>query len=141
MLKITFAVPFVHGLQRPRYYNGAIVDTPKNRTRKSRIAIECQRSKGYSRKLKKYCGRVFIQIECSAPLPKTNQKYCDQDEFIIKPDIDNIAKLVLDGLNGIAFKDDAQVIGLHAHKVPRTKNTLEQTTVQITYPDFGETNE
>lgn len=32
-------------------------------------------------------------------------------------DIDNMAKLVLDGLNKFAFDDDVQVVGLHAEKV------------------------
>nr|DAF69103.1 MAG TPA: Endodeoxyribonuclease RusA [Bacteriophage sp.] len=34
-----------------------------------------------------------------------------------KPDIDNIAKVVLDALNGIAYKDDTQVIELIVNKV------------------------
>lgn len=29
-----------------------------------------------------------------------------------KPDVDNIAKIVLDSLNKIAFNDDAQIVGL-----------------------------
>jgi len=33
-----------------------------------------------------------------------------------KPDIDNIAKVVLDALNGIAYKDDKQVIKLNVYK-------------------------
>lgn len=33
-----------------------------------------------------------------------------------KPDIDNVAKLVLDGLNGVAFVDDSQIIDLTASK-------------------------
>lgn len=33
-----------------------------------------------------------------------------------KPDIDNIAKVVLDALNGVAFKDDTQVINLTLNK-------------------------
>ena len=33
-----------------------------------------------------------------------------------KPDIDNIAKVVLDALNGIAYKDDTQVIRLELIK-------------------------
>lgn len=33
-----------------------------------------------------------------------------------KPDIDNIAKVVLDALNGIAYKDDKQVINLSVRK-------------------------
>ena len=31
-----------------------------------------------------------------------------------KPDIDNIIKAVLDGLNGVAYKDDTQVINVQA---------------------------
>lgn len=33
-----------------------------------------------------------------------------------KPDIDNIAKIILDALNGIAYKDDTQVIELTVMK-------------------------
>lgn len=34
-----------------------------------------------------------------------------------KPDIDNILKVVLDGLNGIAYKDDKQVVLTQCKKV------------------------
>lgn len=34
----------------------------------------------------------------------------------IKPDTDNIAKIILDSLNGIAYKDDKQVIRLQVEK-------------------------
>lgn len=33
-----------------------------------------------------------------------------------KPDIDNIAKVVLDGLNGIAYIDDKQIVTLEVRK-------------------------
>lgn len=33
-----------------------------------------------------------------------------------KPDTDNIAKIILDSLNGIAFKDDSQVVSLSVQK-------------------------
>lgn len=33
-----------------------------------------------------------------------------------KPDIDNIAKIILDALNGICYKDDTQVISLTLNK-------------------------
>jgi len=34
----------------------------------------------------------------------------------IKPDTDNIAKSILDSLNGIAYKDDKQVVKLNVDK-------------------------
>lgn len=33
-----------------------------------------------------------------------------------KPDIDNIAKCILDALNGVAFHDDTQVVRMHMEK-------------------------
>lgn len=33
-----------------------------------------------------------------------------------KPDCDNIAKIILDALNGIAYDDDKQVVNLHVYK-------------------------
>lgn len=38
-----------------------------------------------------------------------------------KPDIDNIAKVVLDALNGIAYKDDTQVVALEIRKFYKDK--------------------
>jgi Holliday junction resolvase RusA-like endonuclease len=35
---------------------------------------------------------------------------------VIRPDLDNLIKGVLDGLNGIAFKDDCQVVNLQCEK-------------------------
>ena len=44
-------------------------------------------------------GRNAGKLKASAP-----------DHHIIKPDIDNLKKFVLDCLNGVAWKDDCQVI-------------------------------
>lgn len=38
-----------------------------------------------------------------------------------KPDIDNLAKSVLDGMNGTIFLDDKQVVSLHLKKVYATE--------------------
>lgn len=47
-----------------------------------------------------------------------------------KPDIDNIAKVVLDALNGIAYKDDTQVIELTVNKnyggIGKVEVTIEE---------------
>ena len=46
-----------------------------------------------------------------------------------KPDIDNICKIVLDGLNGVAYADDKQVISLTANKYFALKG--ERTEIRI----------
>ena len=47
------------------------------------------------------------QLKCAeaGSLPKTT-----------KPDVDNLVKAVLDGMNGIVFEDDNQIAGIYATK-------------------------
>ncbi|GBG95206.1 Holliday junction resolvase [Ligilactobacillus salitolerans] len=49
---------------------------------------------------------------------------------IVKPDVDNYIKSTLDGLNGILWRDDAQIVDLVAHKCyaehPRIEIELEE---------------
>jgi len=51
-------------------------------------------------------------------------------------DADNIAKSILDGLNGVAYEDDDQVVELvvRKHKVQRK----EEERVEIEIREFGE---
>lgn len=48
-----------------------------------------------------------------------------------KPDIDNILKVVLDGLNGIAYKDDKQVVLTQCKKFYTAKNSLPGLLVYV----------
>lgn len=53
-----------------------------------------------------------------APLEKTS-----------KPDLDNLAKFVKDALNGVAYKDDSQIINLTVSKIygaARTDFTIQE---------------
>lgn len=59
------------------------------------------------------------------PLPKTAPKSVTREDFITKPDGDNILKAVLDGLCGVAFEDDRQVVTQHIKKNPRTRDIQE----------------
>ena len=47
-----------------------------------------------------------------------------------KPDIDNIAKVVLDALNGLAYHDDSQIVSL---RVSKTYGAPEGVTVWINW--------
>lgn len=48
-----------------------------------------------------------------------------QEDLQKKPDIDNVVKAVLDALNGVAYRDDTQVIELHVRKSYSEKPRVE----------------
>lgn len=66
-----------------------------------------------------------LQMEINAyfDIPKSASK--KQREEMIKgertptkkPDADNIAKVICDALNGVAYKDDTQIVSLHIRKI------------------------
>jgi Holliday junction resolvase RusA-like endonuclease len=63
--------------------------------------------------------RVMIEATMSVPLSwsKTKrQAALDGDVYPSRPDVDNIAKTVLDGMNGVVYEDDAQVTHLKVNK-------------------------
>lgn len=65
---------------------------------------------------------VRVEIVAFFEPPKSARKR-DKAEMLAnrilpekKPDVDNIAKIILDALNGIAYKDDSQVVDLSVKK-------------------------
>lgn len=70
---------------------------------------------------KMHSGPVAVQIMYMRALPKSTKKSVTEAPDTIKPDIDNVAKIVLDALNGVAYKDDKQVVQLNVYKMPRTR--------------------
>lgn len=65
---------------------------------------------------------VQVKIVASFPIPRSWTKM-DKERAksgliakTSKPDLDNVAKAVLDALNGVAFRDDRQVIRLIVEK-------------------------
>ena len=68
-------------------------------------------------------GRVKVDISAFFEIPKSTKK-ADRELMLQnrinptkKPDIDNIVKIVLDAMNGVAFKDDIQITRLNVEKV------------------------
>jgi Holliday junction resolvase RusA-like endonuclease len=70
-----------------------------------------------------YDGAVAVRITAHQALPKHATKAqraaAERGEIhpIRKPDLDNIVKIVLDALNGSAYRDDTQVLQLDARKI------------------------
>jgi Holliday junction resolvase RusA-like endonuclease len=47
-----------------------------------------------------------------------------------KPDIDNYIKLLFDGMNGIIYKDDCQIVALEATKVYGTIGLVQVVVME-----------
>lgn len=64
--------------------------------------------------------KVVIDVMASIPKSYTKKRHRECIEGIElpakKPDIDNIAKAVMDGLNKVAYEDDTQVVTLTINK-------------------------
>ncbi len=98
------------------------------------IAYTPTRTKDYENLIKQYFiikhrgvepldGRIDMTIRAYIAVPKSVSKK-EKLEMLEgnisptkKPDIDNIAKIVLDALNKLAFKDDNQITKLNIEKV------------------------
>ena len=67
------------------------------------------------------CG-VSMYIDAHFAIPKSASEEKKQLMFegdikpTKKPDVDNILKIIADSLNGVAYKDDAQIVEAHISK-------------------------
>lgn len=86
-------------------------------------------------------GALRIEISAFFMIPKSYTKKRSAKlpgkPYMMKPDIDNIAKSVLDGLNGTAWKDDNQVVELKIKKYYAIDN-IEK--IEITIEEINEAN-
>ena len=86
------------------------------------------------RKINPLEGRIKINITAYFSVPKNTSK--KQEENMLnnaisptkKPDIDNIAKIILDALNKLAFKDDNQITKL---EIEKKYGTEEKISVKV----------
>lgn len=68
-------------------------------------------------------GPVIVRVWLGMPIPKSTTKankammLARKMRPVTKPDVDNLAKSVLDAINGVAYKDDNQIVDLVARKV------------------------
>ena len=67
-------------------------------------------------------GPVIVRIHLGMPIPKSTTKAMKVKMLekkvvpVTKPDIDNLAKSILDAINGVAYKDDNQIATLLVKK-------------------------
>lgn len=66
---------------------------------------------------------LYIRLPIPRSYPRKRSEACLKglERPTKKPDIDNLAKSVLDGINGVIWRDDSQIVSLHVTKVYSTQ--------------------
>lgn len=121
------------GKQRPRFYRGHAVTPKDTREYEELLAAMWKVHKcGYlGEKPIKVSIRAYFLVPKSYTKKKKLMIALGMLFPIIKPDVDNIAKIVLDGLNGVAYKDDKQIIRLEVEKIYTFLAEREGVMVEI----------
>lgn len=133
-MQVMFSVPFVQGQARPRFGQGRAYDPASNARAKRAIRAAFNASATAQHYVPAPAHTpVCVDITTTRPLPASRPKKIASEPDTFKPDIDNIAKLVLDALTKHAYADDAQVVKLNVTKVPRTRDMPEATTIVVYY--------
>lgn len=70
---------------------------------------------------------AFFSIPKSVSMVKRAEMLCGGVRPTKKPDADNLLKTIADGLNGIAFYDDAQIVMAHVEKFYSERPRVEVT--------------
>ena len=119
-MKINFVIPGrVQAKQRPRF-NGKFAYTPKQTVEYENWIRTCLLDK--YKKIKPFEEPLKAKIIAYYEIPKSTSKKKKQQMLnceifpTVKPDTDNIAKSILDSLNGIAYLDDKQIVKLEVEK-------------------------
>lgn len=132
--EVTISVPLVQGKARPRFTRGGHTYTPTStRVAEEAVAAEWQAKSGGL--VAPAHVPVTVEIVIERELPKGRPKYLRRESDTFKPDIDNVAKLVLDALNGVAWADDAQVTRLYVRKADRKREQTTSTTIVVCWQE------
>lgn len=108
------------GKARPRVTRKGFTYTPQKTVNYENLIRWTFQSKFPNHK--PYEGYIEAEIKAIFDIPKSYSKKKTREllngsyNYDHKPDLDNIAKIVLDSLNGIAYKDDSQVTVLKVIK-------------------------
>ena len=75
---------------------------------------------------------VVVTFEPPKSLSKKKREALLLTKYTKKPDVDNVIKAILDGLNGIAYKDDSQIYDLKTRKEYGLEDTIYIELEEIT---------
>ena len=108
------------GKQRPRVLKSGITYTPK-KTVNYETFVKMMYLEKYAGE-KPFEGPVSVEIVALYQIPKSASKKRKEAmkrgaiKPTVRPDVDNISKIITDALNGVAYLDDKQIIECSVNK-------------------------
>ena len=142
MLELSFTIKGEpHGKGRPRFFGGHAVTPKDTRTYESLIRYESSHAVDHMVEQPDFTAPCSVRIMAYYSIPDS---YSKKKRSIIsergsmgirpgKPDIDNIIKAVLDGMNGIVFRDDVQVVRITAEKLWCQGDDVPHVDVRVSW--------
>ena len=127
----------VQAKQRPRFSKSGIVYTPKETRVYEDFVRLCYSDYANQYQWEPYDGQLRAEIEVFIQVPKSDSKLNKQAKIVgeirptIKPDCDNLAKSILDSLNGWAYRDDKQVIELSVKKFYAEQSEVKVKLMEV----------
>ena len=127
----------VQAKQRPRFSKSGIVYTPKETRVYEDFVRVCYSDYANQYQWEPYDGQLRAEIEVFIQVPKSDSKLNKQAKIIgeirptTKPDCDNLAKSILDSLNGWAYRDDKQVIELSVKKFYAEQSEVKVKLMEV----------
>lgn len=109
----------VRGKGRPRVLKTGRTYTPKETKEAEAECLMAFLNSATTPTKAQFVAPLTMDISIQRPLPKSAPKKRNYEADTGKPDIDNIAKLVIDALIGYAYKDDSQIVFLSITKEDR----------------------
>jgi len=117
---------------RPRFARrGKFISTYSPKTTvdyETKVSEAARLAMGSSEPLQTPVGAyIYITLPIPASYSKKRIQAClsGEERPTKKSDIDNFCKAIFDGMNGIVFLDDSQVVSLHSTKVYGTVGMVE----------------
>lgn len=143
LYEVSFSVDVLQAKQRPRFdTRGHRTYTPtKTREAEARIATAYKGAsiRRYGRVVKAPRGvPVALEVRCLTGAPTRYPDWLPdwlrpRMPFTKRPDWDNLGKTVTDGLNGVAYHDDSQVVAAHVYKLDMVPGGRDRVDVTLQF--------
>lgn len=144
MLSLNFSILGAPtGKGRPRFYRGRAVTPKKTRDYEALVRHEAQQALEHMVQLPDFEAPCEVSIDVYYAVPKSYTKkqrlqIVESGPWVVrpgKPDLDDVTKSFLNGMNGIVYRDDVQVVSLRAKKHWCEGEELPRVDVKVEWGD------